>query len=109
MPLWIVNGTDLATGERLLTVPFGSKRTMQWPFRAAGDVLGLLGADVPISTAIDNGARFPYLEPSGEIMSVKDNPKQMRDGSPELLDGGYFDNEGLLTALELAESERPDS
>jgi len=103
MPVWIVNGTDLTTGERMLTVPFGSMRTMQWPFRAAGDVLGLLGADVPISTAINNGARFPYLEPSGELMSVKDKPKQFRDASPELLDGGYFDNEGLLTALELAD------
>lgn len=107
MPIWIANGTDKATGQRLLTVPFASKGDDDaWPFHAAGDLLGLLGADVPISTAINNTARFPYLEPAGELSLSKavrdDCDKHPRCGTPELLDGGYFDNEGLLTALDLA-------
>jgi hypothetical protein len=101
MPIWIVNGTDMTSGGRMLTAPFASGGT--WPFRASSDVLGLLGADVPISTAINNSARFPYLEPSGELSAVEDGAMQMRHGRPELLDGGYFDNEGLQTALELAD------
>jgi hypothetical protein len=106
MPLWIVNGTDVSTGGRMLTAPFSTEGDAEWPFRASSDVLGILGADVEISTAINNGARFPYLEPSGELLPV-DTPttmqEQMRGDRPELVDGGYFDNEGLQTALELAD------
>jgi hypothetical protein len=55
-------------------------------------------ADVPISTAINNTARFPYLEPFGEML-----PAGGRTQVGSLVDGGYFENEGLQTALELAE------
>ena len=103
MPIWIVNGTDLTSGGRMLTEPFSSAQGRDWPFRVASDVLGLLHADVPISTAINNGARFPYAEPSGELLPAVGDLGQMRHGRPEILDGGYFDNEGLRTALELAE------
>jgi hypothetical protein len=53
---------------------------------------------VSIATAINNSARFPYLEPFGEMLSLKTD-KQV--GS--LVDGGYFENEGLQTAIDLAE------
>ncbi len=56
-----------------------------------------MGGDAPVSTAINNTARFPYLEPFGEMLSVT----QKRAGS--LVDGGYFENEGLQTTLDLAE------
>jgi hypothetical protein len=103
MPVWVLNGTDVTSGGRMLTVPFGSQIGMAWPFYASIDLLGLLGADVPISTAINNSARFPYLEPSGEVVSVNAPPHQMHTGAPELLDGGVFDNTGLEAALEMAQ------
>jgi hypothetical protein len=119
MPLWIANGTDTGSGGRLLTVPFDAKAS--WPFGGAGDVLSMLGGDVPISTAIDNTTRFAYLEPSGELL--RDQPRTatraLRDrlcdqvrlctsgssgsGSVEIVDGGYFENEGLQTVLDLAQ------
>jgi hypothetical protein len=100
MPIWIANGTETGTGGRLLTVPFAPDPAV-WPFRAARDVLATLNADVPISTAINNTARFPYLEPSGQLLPVA--PTTPVAGNPEIIDGGYFENEGLQTALELAE------
>ena len=103
MPVWVPNGTDVTSGGRMLTVPFGSQIGMTWPFYASTDLLALLGADVAISTAINNSARFPYLEPSGEVVSVNDPPRQMHAGAPELLDGGVFDNQGLEAALDIAE------
>jgi hypothetical protein len=103
MPVWVLNGTDVTSGGRMLTVPFGSQIGMPWPFYASIDLLALLGADVGISTAINNSARFPYLEPSGEVVSVNDPPHQMHHGGPEVLDGGVFDNEGLEAALEIAQ------
>ena len=113
MPLWIANGTDNSTGGRLLTVPF--RPETGWPFAAAGDVLSMLKSDVPISTAIDNTARFAWIEPSGELLAYwpSDRSRSLKDrlcdqvrfcarGSTEIIDGGYFENEGLLAALELA-------
>jgi hypothetical protein len=110
MPIWIANGTDVATGGRLVTVPYNALGAR--PLLAAADVLASLGADVPISTAVNNTARFPYLEPSGELLpNMPDNGKELPspgqrrkpDGSArEIIDGGYFDNEGLQTAIDLA-------
>jgi hypothetical protein len=124
MPLWIANGTDAGTGGRLLTVPFLPKKpapgsieraTYDWPFGGAIDVLSVLKADVPISTAIDNTSRFPFLEPSGELLEywprtaarslkdhVCDQVRLCKRGTTEIIDGGYFENEGLQTALDLA-------
>jgi hypothetical protein len=69
----------------------------------------MLRADVPISTAINNSARFPFLDPSGEIdprptFSIASPLDQISpDGMRrDIIDGGYFDNSGLQTALDLA-------
>ena len=101
MPLWFANGTDATTGNRVITTPIaapeGRASPSPWPFRGSRDFHLLMGGDVPVSTAINNTARFPYLEPFGEMLSVA----QKRAGS--LVDGGYFENEGLQTALDLAE------
>ena len=110
MPIWIANGTETGTGGRLFTVPFAPDPAA-WPFLAARDVLFALQADVSISTAINNTARFPYLEPSGELLALPDarqpppHPQLriLRGETREIIDGGYFENEGLQTALELAQ------
>jgi hypothetical protein len=107
MPIWIANGTDARTGNRLITVPFSPLGA--WPLEAAGDALARLDADVPISTAINNTARAAYLEPGGALLRAQHSDKD--GGNPgtravldqEIVDGGYFENEGLQTALELAE------
>ena len=95
MPIWIANGTNSNTGNRLLTVPFKMGGEGQ-PFFVATDVLATLGHDVPISTAINNTARFPYLEPAGALEWNTDRDNRT------IIDGGYFENEGLQTAIELA-------
>lgn len=101
MPVWFANGTDATTGNRVITTPIAAPEAAAspspWPFRGARDFHTLMGADIAISTAINNTARFPYLEPFGEMLS-RTHEKQV--GS--LVDGGYFENEGLQTALDLA-------
>ncbi len=100
MPLWFANGTDATTGNRVITTPILATQASgaPWPFRGARDFHALMKSDVRIATAINNTARFPYLEPFGEMLPA-DRGKQ----AGSLVDGGYFENEGLQTALELAE------
>ena len=102
MPIWFANGTDATTGNRVITTPIAAPDRRDsgspWPFRGARDFHILMGGDVSIATAINNTARFPYLEPFGEMLPIR-GEKQV--GS--LVDGGYFENEGLQTALDLAE------
>lgn len=103
-PIWIANGTDAQDGVRILTAPF-KVQAKDSPFLGARDALDLLGRDVPISTAIHNTARFPFLSPAGELSPVRDSPERKQGAghyAPQLIDGGYFENEGLLTARELA-------
>ena len=56
------------------------------------DALHLLGNDVRASTAAHNSARFSYISPAGDLGN--------RNGS--VIDGGYFENYGALSALEIA-------
>jgi len=109
MPIWIANGTSLQTGSRLLTAPFDPRRS--WPFNDAADALSVLNADVRISTAINNSARFAFLEPAGEMLRYRGDPKaesaqsadSAKGSTAQVIDGGYFDDEGLQTALELVD------
>lgn len=54
--------------------------------------------DIPLSTAISLSARFPFVSPHG---NVRNQNVRVTD---HLVDGGYFDNSGAVTALELARS-----
>jgi hypothetical protein len=56
--------------------------------------------DVPLSTAAHNSARFPIISPPG---SVRNKTHQIID---RIVDGGYFENYGALTAEELVDGIR---
>ena len=111
-PIWIANGTDAQNGGRVLTLPIQRpmppeqcapgdiSRPCGWPFSDALDALALLGADVPVSVAVDNTDRFPFLSPEGALTSTR--PADKGQYPTQVIDGGYFDNAGALTALELA-------
>src|SRR5262249_36517188 len=57
-----------------------------------GDVLD----DVQLSTAAHNSARFPFISPAG---SIRNRDHIIVD---RIVDGGYFENYGALSAKELA-------
>lgn len=93
-PHLLLNGTDRETGRRLITSTLRFDPTDDL-FTASDDLLGILGADVPASTAVTNSARFPYVTPAGRFMDKEKKPRQV-------LDGGYYENYGARTAAELA-------
>jgi hypothetical protein len=60
---------------------------------------------------LNNSARFPGLEAAGELLHVEtgEPPDPLAPGPTEIIDGGYFDNEGIVTARELADWLRNNS
>jgi len=92
-PLWrpilLLNATHEETGNRIIASHVLIERNV---FADSLDELHELGKDVRASTAAHNSARFTYVSPAGDLGWDR--------GS--LIDGGYFENFGALTALELA-------
>jgi hypothetical protein len=64
--------------------------------RPAGELrpLRMKGCDIRLSTAVSNSARFPIISPHGDIPSAG----KVVD---RIVDGGYFDYSGIVSALEL--------
>jgi len=57
---------------------------------------GAINNDIRLSTAAHNSARFPLISPPG---SVRNKEQRIVD---RIVDGGYFENYGALSAKELA-------
>jgi hypothetical protein len=88
-PILLLNATHEETGKRIIT---GHVRIERNVFIDSLDALEVLDDDMRASTAAHNSARFSYVSPAGDLGSDR--------GS--VIDGGYFENYGALTALELA-------
>src|SRR3984957_19460000 len=102
-PLLIVQGASESGGRRMLTsaVKFTCDEV------DADDLLDSVGHDVAASTAILNGARFPWVSPGGTFTH---QPCAAKQGDPKsndhVLDGGYFDNAGAETLREMTRAIR---
>ncbi len=92
-PILLLNATHEETGNRLIT---GHVRIDRNVFLDSLDALHVLGNDVRASTAAHNSARFSYVSPAGDL----------GNGNGSVIDGGYFENYGALSALELARAAK---
>jgi hypothetical protein len=88
-PILLLNATHEETGKRIITGHVLIERNV---FIDSLDALHVLDEDVRASTAAHNSARFTYISPAGDLGH--------KHGS--VIDGGYFENYGALSALELA-------
>jgi hypothetical protein len=95
-PLLIVQGASENGGRRFLTssIKFGCDEI------DADDVLDSIGHDVAASTAILNGARFPWISPGGTFSATRCGTTGSQ--TDHILDGGYFDGAGAETLREMA-------
>ncbi len=99
-PILIVQGASEDGGRRVLTsaVKFSCDEV------DADDFLESEGHDVAASTAILNGARFPWVSPGGTFPANRcGTPGRVSD---HILDGGYFDNAGAETLREMERAIR---
>jgi hypothetical protein len=92
-PILLLNATHEETGKRIITGHVLIERNV---FIDSLDALHVLGKDMRASTAAHNSARFTYISPAGDL----------GDEHGSVIDGGYFENYGALSALELARAAR---
>ncbi len=92
LPALFLNGTSVETGQRIIA----SNIVIGNGFLDAIDACRKIApcpredCDIPLSTAAHNSARFTYVSPAGVFP----------DGT-HVVDGGYFENSGATTALEI--------
>jgi succinate dehydrogenase hydrophobic anchor subunit len=94
-PALLLNATHQETGRRIITSHIKIERDA---FLDSYDALQVLGSDVRLSTAAHNSARFTYISPAGDLVG----PAKPNENQGYVIDGGYFENYGAETALELA-------
>ncbi len=113
LPSLFLNGTMVETGDRIITSnsrihPRDPKAACAvndpnavgnplCEFRNAFDAFADLQRDIPFSAAAGMSARFTYLSPAGRL------PKEGSDDTlaGHVVDGGYFENSGAVTAGEI--------
>ena len=124
-PSMFLNGTWVEAGSRVITSNVYIDTRI---FSDARDFFSESSVSIPVSTAALNSARFTYISPAGLLQSAvypeskhsnapdskpdgdlvsnpNVNPEGYADGVPEhwghLVDGGYLENSGTLTASEI--------
>jgi hypothetical protein len=114
-PALIINSTDVKNGRRVLISPFAinplspsSDSQQSWLYETPEMRKSLTNSasstpaveeDLRLGQAVGISARFPWILPAAE---VKRGEEILR-----LVDGGYFDNSGIESALDLIEALIP--
>lgn len=100
LPALFLNSTTVADGKRFIQHPFQPVATPQrQPWTAGLDGSSWLDPRVPLSEVVLNSARFTYVSPAGTLEAHMTNPPV--PDRMQLVDGGYFENSGTTTLLEL--------
>jgi hypothetical protein len=114
-PALFINTTEVACGRGRVVSPFELKTTdlASFPSRLAREEWrqGPAEHEISLSTAAVLSARFPWLTPPGwyEAVTEKDvqcGPSEILPQRIYLVDGGYLDNSGAITALAIVDELR---
>jgi hypothetical protein len=99
VPLLFLNSTVVETGQRAIVAPLPVQpdHAGRTTFADVLDVGAVLGNALPLSSAVHVSARFTYLSPAGLIDTGRPGAARWL----HLVDGGYFDNSGAVTAAEI--------
>lgn len=108
LPELVLNATRVETGERvaLSRLPFanpaGGRALLVNTFDALAP--GSAARTQALSGLVHHSARFPLVSPAGTVPVAQ--PASGVPPSFRLVDGGYFDNSGVQTVLDLIDSLR---
>lgn len=112
-PFLFINGTSVATGQRIIASevaaasyrPDGKKSLFPLAFdlcevRSDGPCQDTdAKSDIRLSTAFTMSARFPVISPHGNLRN-----EAKHEIIDRIVDGGYFENDGLATAADVADT-----
>jgi hypothetical protein len=93
LPHLLLNSTCVETGQRWAV----SDLRLAHEVGDVNDAGDLFADDLPLSTAAHLSARFPYVSPGGRVPGPA-------PACSHLVDGGYFENSGTATLLDLLEA-----
>lgn len=100
-PALFLNSTTVAEGKRFVQHPFYPLTAQEpEPWTAAFDGSDWLDARIPLSEVVLNSARFTYVSPAGTLQPTPSS-KPPSPARLQLVDGGYFENSGATTLLEV--------
>jgi hypothetical protein len=103
-PALLLNATHQETGRRIIASNIKIERHV---FLDSFDEFNLLKSDMRASTVAHNSARFTYVSPAGKLVSQESSLLSSESKNRGyVIDGGYFENYGALTALELVRQAR---
>lgn len=109
-PSLFLNGTIVETGQRIVASNLHVDRDSgEEALAESVDLFEAIGADVRVSTAVDNSTRFTYLSPAGTLLRAPNtNGGSPLDCDPgerceHVVDGGYFENSGSATVSDILE------
>lgn len=102
VPALFFNSTTVGQGWRFVQDPFRPFAVNPWT--TAFDGSQWLDPRIPLSEVVLNSARFTYLSPAGTLQTA--NAKPPTPSSLQLVDGGYFENSGTTTLLEVMQRLR---
>ena len=98
VPLLFLNSTVVETGQRLIAAPVAIKERPS----AKPSTATVHSAPKYRSAAVHDSARFTYVSPAGTVRSQHDAGTAWLS----LVDGGYFENSGAVTAAEVVRNVR---
>jgi predicted chitinase len=101
IPALLLNATDSGSGKRVVMAPFNLQKAAE----TFSDVCMLTptksSEDFALSTAAFVSARFPWVTPAATTYSINPCIGDKAVQKIRLVDGGYIDNSGIETALDL--------
>jgi hypothetical protein len=114
-PALFLNTTRVETGEQMVVSNLNPAAAHDSPDAARNSRLNGLTSladthptmSLPLCTAAYLSARFPVVAPAGYLPAkVVDDQGRIRDGKFRYVDGGYFENSGTATVLDLLSAMR---
>jgi hypothetical protein len=107
-PVLLLNGASVKTGRRIITSDIAiapdcradTAADTDAPFLGTIDFFCLTRRPIAVSTAAHNSARFPYVSPAGTLWARNNAGETWK--ADRIVDGGYFETHGAITALNVA-------
>jgi hypothetical protein len=111
LPVVLLNGASVKTGHRIITSDVAlddtchtstvdQRQSPPWDLGSmpsTADFFCLTRQPIPLSTAVHNSARFPYISPAGTIWAKDQNGDTWK--ADRIVDGGYFEVLGGIRSL----------